>query len=373
MKIALLSFGDINNYGDTFFPYLAYNEIKKRISFAKIDLVTNVESDINGIKTKIFSLEMIRKYDAVIVVGGETIHDMDNEVWNPVYRSLGKENTNKTPSDIIFAWRNEKIPFKAWFSVGVPPLKDSTWPKMIDVLNQFDYISVRGVLSKKIVENDYIANNPNINITPDLGWLFPKYIKNDLETKKRICKRYNLQKFYKEPYIVVQFHDSTNPNIDEISRSLSKFKKDTGINIILLPFIKPWDDYKAMEPISIICGDDVILLPPDISFLDIGTILVNAKFFVGSSLHGAVTLLAQGKPAGIVHTWPGTKYQDMLGMQFRNKYFTNDWLNFEKMLYDLLAESKKKHDDLEYYSRFMEIKLCDSFDELCDKIKEKCV
>ena len=34
MKIALISFGDIYNYGDTFFPYLSYMEIKRRIPSA---------------------------------------------------------------------------------------------------------------------------------------------------------------------------------------------------------------------------------------------------------------------------------------------------------------------------------------------------
>jgi len=371
MKIALLSFADIGNYGDVFFPYAFAGELKKRIPYADIDYITNLPVDIAGVQSIQYSYEILENYDAAILCGGETIHNMDEGVWDPIYYRLSKGTFLGKPSDIVFSWTNANVSFKAWFATGVPPVQPSSWAPIVNSLNSLDYISLRGVLSKKIIENDYMGNNPNIDIVPDIGWVFNEYISEPKEIRKHIAEKYDLGDAFDRPYCIVQFHDSTWPPVKEVVSTLVMHQQKTGIPIYMLPIIKPWNDSEIMGYIRDASDQKLLLLPDNLSFLEIGSILLGSVYFCGSSMHGAITTLSVGKPAGVIHPWPATKLQDLFGAAYMPKLFINDWNRLGELMIRLDTETQQLSSYFTKYSEFIRTVLSWKFDEFCIQMQRK--
>ena len=79
IKIALMSVADMGNYGDMLFPFVARNELKRRIPNATFRFYTPTERDVDDEHCFAYDLAGLREYDpdAVIVVGGEVIHKFE--------------------------------------------------------------------------------------------------------------------------------------------------------------------------------------------------------------------------------------------------------------------------------------------------------
>lgn len=371
VKIALLSYGDIHNYGDEFFSYVFSRELLKRIPNAHIDIVTNIVTVLyGGVSTIAYSREEISKYDAVILVCGETIHDLDEAVWNAIYEKLSHGEYKGTPSNIVFDWADEKMPFKAWFAVGVLPVQQRCWSKIINCLHKLDYISVRGILSKKMIENAHMANNPNLDIVPDIGWLFPTYIDTSEKVYNSIREKYDLKNAFIEPYVVVQMHDSSLAPTQKVAQMLDIHYKKTGIPIYLLPIIAPWNDYETMMSIHELAGEGVTILPNNLSIMEIGAILCGCSYFCGSSMHGAITVMAVGKPASNIHTWYATKLQDLHGMMYTPKHFINNWECFGDTLMNLHNNKELLERQCLAYGDYARLILEQKIDEFCEILEK---
>lgn len=371
-KLAMLTFADIDNYGDTFFPYVFVEEMKKRLPGYTVDVLANQARKFGPVTCEEYNKKKLTQYNAVVLAGGEVVHDLDIGVWNSIYYPMTKGNLHFAPSDIVFNWTNLDIPFKAWFSIGVLPPQQSTWPKIINALNKLDYIALRGLVAKKIVENAMESHNPSLHIVPDMGWIFPHYIPTEDADKKRIECEAKVEGLFESPYLVFEAHMAAFPPAKQVASALMRIQEATGLRVIMLPLVRPWQDHQVMSYIMEASDGMLLLLHNNLSFLDMGTILTNAELYVGTSLHGAMTLLANGKPAGIIHPHSMTKYQDFLGMQMRLDFYENDWGQLEILVHKLLQERNdtNKMRQLKLYSEYMQLKLSDAFDELAIRIME---
>src|SRR5690554_110985 len=153
-KVAMLSFADIDNFGDILFSDVFESEINRRIPGVRIDFYTPTSFSCNGRSYKsLYEADNFTGYDAVVLAGGEVVHFYDERTWLPVYR---KKNINLgesfKPSDIVWTIADSKARFKAWLSVGVRPCEEMGTAKVLETVNRLDYVSVRGILSKKILE-----------------------------------------------------------------------------------------------------------------------------------------------------------------------------------------------------------------------------
>jgi len=366
MKIAMLSFADINNYGDIMFSHIFNLEMRKRFPDIKIDFFTPTEIELDGINYNGYLKERLEtNYDAIVLAGGEVIHLFDERTWIPIYEKQNKKILSTNASDIVWGWSDLNIPFKAWLSVGVRPFGDK-WDeeKIKTTINNLDYISCRGILSKKILEeSNFELFNPKINLTPDLGWIFPNYIDNLGLRGKLYCN------YIKENtnYLLFQVHNITEKEGKDISEKLLRIKKEYGFEILLMPVIHLWEDEKYLNQINHFSNDEFLVLPNNLTVIEMLDIILNSKMTITSSLHVAITALADGIPASVFNKWQGSKFQDLYGLQFRTNALFSDISQFDAV-FSLLNFESENSNSLIQYSKYMKSKLADVFDDFSNKM-----
>ena len=146
----MLSFGDIDNYGDIFFALIFENEVKKRIRNVQIDNFAPFGGIFSGVIYKKYEIEELNKYDAVVLAGGEIVHKRNERTWDPIYSKRKMSLSEKNYSDIVWKMHYSTPKFKAFFSVGVLPLEcENDRKELNNIINELSYFSVRGLLSKK--------------------------------------------------------------------------------------------------------------------------------------------------------------------------------------------------------------------------------
>ena len=371
IRIAFFSFADIDNFGDILFSHVFKMEIEKRIRNAHIDFYTPTKYHVEGIDYIAYSREKIKQsvYDALVVFGGEVIHLYDNRTWKPIYQKKNQKLETELPSDVIFDWTDFPEPYKAWISVGVRPIVDeSDVFKIQRALNNLNYVSTRGNLSKKILENlDLQYNNTKIEITPDLGWLFPNLL-NFTNTKGKLYRRHISSRIKK--YLVFQINSIDADEAEKIAKYLLEFQKNNNYKIVLLPVIRPWEDYKYLKMIYNTVPGEFLLLDNNLSMLEIADVIVHSSLVVTSSLHANITALSVGIPGGIINKWQGTKLQDLYGHQFRLDKLEHDIDQIPNLLSKLLKEMDQTI-SLRIYAEFMKIRLGYLFDQLVANITNK--
>lgn len=370
MKIAVLSLADIDNYGDTFFPYMFRAELLKRLPKARIDLFTNIPFDSGIYRTQAYSPEAVADYDAIILAGGDTIQRLDQEEFGPIYAKLSSNVFSGRPSDIVFSWLELQKPFKAWFAVGAHPNILNYRTDVEEAFAKLDYLAVRGIIAKKILENNLICNNEKILIVPDLGWLFPEYINATKLKPKAILRKHGGPKIPSRPYAVFETYQEKDVPVERIAQTLIDFQEKSGVRILLVPFIRPWSDFKMLSQIYEASDGMLSLVPNTLSFLETGSVLKGSEFYIGASMHGAVTCLAYGKPAGNILRWTAPKLQDLHGMRSRTDCFANEWEQLGPMLDMLNQEKKSGKAERAAYSSYMRSRLCREIDGLAKRILE---
>ncbi|MDE1208101.1 polysaccharide pyruvyl transferase family protein [Tenacibaculum larymnensis] len=368
MKIAFFSFADIDNFGDILFSHIFKMELEKRVNNLSIDFYTPTDYSVEGIDYIAYTREKIEKgkYDALIVFGGEVIHLFDERTWKPIYKKNNQMLETELPSDVIFDWTDMSEPFKAWISVGVRPIEnEADYNKIQKAIEDLDYVSARGNLSKKILENQKLqVNNSKIEITPDMGWLFPNLL-DYTNTRNTFYKKY----IKEEKYLVFQINNITKEEAKEIADYLYEFYEKEGLKIVLLPVIRPWEDYKYLNMIYDEYPSHFLLLDNNLSILEIADILIHADLVLTSSLHANITALSAGIPGGIINKWQGTKLQDLYGHQFRLNMLKHNLSEIPSLLQDL--EKEKQTQSLKLYAEFMKQSLVIVFDNLIENMKNK--
>ncbi len=367
MKIVLTSVADIHNYGDTLFPFIARQEIKKYIPDVQFRFFTPTDCIIENEKFYAYSKEALLDWapDAVITIGGEVIHKYDQLVWKDMYNDV-----SNPPSRVFFDWIELKNIYKAWFSVGALDFDNIDSGIKSSELNNLNYIGVRDLLSKKKLENKIaLYHNENISIVPDIGWIFPRFFKNPKKCIKKISKLYNI-KLKSDNYFVfnVNWTSFDVHKIENILNILKDFSKNTGLKIVIINAIK---SYKKIDfdINSYLKSSRTGVYLEDLSLEEIGSLLVSCRFFVGSSLHCAITSLAAIKPAGLIHQYPLTKFQSLYGHMMMTDLFTTQWDNLPQILAKMYDFNKKKRKALKEYVSFMQTMFDYKLKELITNIK----
>jgi len=365
-RVAVFSFADIDNYGDILFSWVVRSELRKRRPDVITDFYAPTDCWIEGEYYHGYTRDRIDgQYDALILAGGEVVHFFDQRTWEPIYQRRELSVLSERASDVVWDWASCRAKLKAWLSVGVRPFEDEHNPAKVEsVLHNLDFISTRGILSKKILEGGaWSAYEPRIQVTPDLGWLFPRLAEevdiDETEFKSRLVKDGD--------YAVFQFHNITKAEAGEIARVLKRFKMETGINVVLLPVIHLWNDREPMQWIVEASGGDLLMPSGKQGPFEIANIVMGAELVLSSSLHVAITALAAGIPAGIFNKWPGTKFQDLMGLQMRSQHFIR---NIDHIPYaiEALLKERAQPQRLITYSKFMTSTLDEVFDGIVVKL-----
>lgn len=365
IKIAMFSFADINNYGDILFSHIFKKEVLSRVPDAEVIFYTPSDAVVEDTNYISYTREKVNgKYDALVLAGGEVVHLYDTRTWFPIYEKSNLSVASAKPSDVVWDWAGCEAGFKAWFSVGVRPFEDDTNQEKIDkTIQNLDFVSVRGVISKKILENKVEYYNSKIGVTPDLGWLFPEFLE-----KSGKFGEYYAKHIKSERYVIYQVNAINEKEAKIIADALSRFEESSDLKVYLLPVIHPWEDEKYLQLIETYSEGKIKMLPATLSTLEIADIIVHAEIVLCSSLHTAITALAFGIPAAIINKWQGTKLQDLFGLQFRTDYLSNDFSKTYEILNKLYCTKDEQRKSLELYAAFMKERLRIAFDNLCFNI-----
>src|SRR5690606_32472920 len=95
----------------------------------------------------------------------------------------------------------------------------------------------------------------------------------------------------------------------------------------------------------------------------------HSQIAITSSLHVAITALADGIPASVFNKWQGSKLQDLFGLQFRTDYLFNDFVHFRRVSEKLIHE-KEKSRAVKMYADFMQQKLSEVFNDIAVKLEK---
>ena len=360
-KIAIMSVADILNYGDTLFSFVARQEILKRLPNAEFRFFTPTSSVIEGETFYGYTRENLEifKPTAILVIGGEVIHKYDKVVWHEMYKNINKPILSDNVSDTFFDWLDYPC-FKAWFSVGVLYFNDGNKIDLTN-LNKLNYIGVRGILSKKNLELNLLTSNSKIKMVPDIGWLFNRYFSDYKMQLDTLEKNLGLSILDKK-YVVFNINHTSiqKHKIEKVKNILNNFAIDHDCYIFLLPIIK---SYKDTEDLIGFKASHIFLLPDNLSLKETGALLMGAWFYIGSSLHAAITTMSNFKNAAIIHDVQLTKFQDHFAHSMRIDFWDNNWLNIGTIL-EKLKETPLL--SLKKYAEYMSITIDEKLDELCN-------
>ncbi|MEV4773881.1 polysaccharide pyruvyl transferase family protein [Microbacterium sp. LWH12-1.2] len=362
-RVAIFSFADIDNYGDILFSHIVRRELQLRRDDLIVDFISPTEARVGDEWYRAYDRDEIDgKYDALVLAGGEVVHFFDRRSWDPIYERRGVSVPSGRASDVVWDWADLQSRTKTWLSVGVRPFEDQADPSRVAAtLDKLDFISVRGVLSRKILEGgEYLEVDDRIRVTPDLGWLFPRLLRPEsggLESPPAALTA------PEEPYAVFQFHNITEAECSRIAEMLREFKDATGLRVVLVPVIHLWNDRASMQPIIDAAGGEIEMPDEKLEPFEILRIVAGATVVMSSSLHVAITALACAIPAAVFNKWPGTKFQDLFGLQMRAGMFIRSVEDIPAALTGLLAE-RDNPVALRSYRDFMAASLDRTFDEL---------
>jgi len=363
IRIAIMSVADILNYGDTLFPFIARQEILKRLPNAKFRFFTPTNAVIEGETFYGYTRENLEifKPTAILVIGGEVIHKYDQIVWHEMYKNISKPVLSDNVSDTFFDWIDYPC-FKAWFSVGVLYFNDQVKIDL-DEISKLNYIGVRGILSKKNLEKNLLQTNRQVDIVPDIGWIFKRYFGNyekvllDLEIKLNIS-------LLDKKYIVFNINHTAiqKDQFNIVKNVLNDFAINNNCEILLLPIIK---SYKDSDDLVNLATKKIHLISEYLSLKETGSLLMGAWFYLGSSLHAAMTTMSNNRNAAVIHNVTLTKFQDLFSHSMRLSFWSNNWSDIENIL-NKLKETPSF--SLSKYTDFMSTMIDEKLNDLCQRI-----
>ena len=374
IKIALMSVSDIQNYGDILFPFIARQEILKNLPDTNFRFFTPTEFDFEDEHFYGYTKQALMEYnpDAVLVIGGEVIHKYDDTTWNKIYKTVQNPILSNKVSDTFFDWIDLEKIYKAYFSVGALLRYSDINYLNLDDLKNLDYIGVRGLYSKKNLEKNLWTINPKIEIVPDIGWIFNRLCPDYNKVIKEVAQKNNI--ILEDNRYIIFNTNSTAINEEQIpyvKNKLQEFAEKNNIKIYILSITKTYNEIDTLKQIE---SENCKLLPESLTLIEKLAVLCGARFYIGSSLHSAITTLSMSKPAILIHRVPLQKFQDLYNHSTFTEYLNdiNGWDNIDKLL--ILAEkdfcNTEKRNVIHNYVQFMSSAFDLKLNLLCNNIKK---
>jgi hypothetical protein len=299
MRIGLLNYADVRNFGDVLFPLVLAQEIGARLPDSRIDFVTPTGSSWAGMRSTRFDEADLTSFDALILGGGEVVHRHDDMLRN-IYARFGLTSIER-PTDIVFGWTNSCVPYKAWMALGAPEPDERTRRDIFDAMQGLHYVGARGSNSAERLRR--IRPTAEVQQTPDLGWLFHRLLRGH---RTAVCET-------ADAYIAVQavkFGD-----VKQAVAGLRAVSRRTGLKIVLVPLQRCWKDVELLKTTCEISENEFFLVDDAMSDLDKLAIIEGATLYIGQSMHGFISALGRSRLAGLCK-WGGA--DDKVGELLRD-------------------------------------------------------
>ena len=353
MKIAILNYADVRNFGDVLFPLIVAHELSKRLPDAQIDYVTPTGSSWAGMTSIRLDAAELASYDALILGGGEIVHRAD-AMLSGIYSSFHLPSIER-PTDLVFGWASAPVPFKAWIGLGVPEPSADVVPDIRVAMSALDFVGVRGARSAERLRRAAPDVEAQVRQTPDIGWLFPRLLEG----------RNPLNAAIGSPYVAVQALGFID--VSSTAAALQRIARKTGLRIVLLPLTRCWQDVNPLRELRDAGNGAFFLVNDYVPDLDKLGILGAATLYIGQSMHGFIGAMSQCRPAGLCMRGADDKFKELLLDTEMQHLRVDSWDHVEELAERLVALPL----DVICRTRArIEAELDRLFDDVCDQMVE---
>ena len=361
MRIAVMHYADVRNYGDVLFPRVLAHELKSRLPDATFDFFAPTGDSCPPLNSRRFDQADPSLYNAVLMGGGQVVHRGD-DFLRQCYESY-RLSPIPNPTDMVFGWTDWDVAFKAWIGVGIPPPTGQAKHSIAVVARRLSHVSVRGTLSAAAFAS---ATDRQIDQRiPDLGWLFP-----GLAGRERWPVPISLsEQIGDSPYLTIQTlpWDAVKENTPHIIQTLDHLKNQWGLRVVLLPITDYCRDHQMMCHLNQAAGGRFVLLNPGLTYEERGRVLLDSKAFLGQSLHGLITVLASGSPAGAIMPHTGDpKFIESLEDLGLAHLRIDEWSQFAELARRICEQ---KQEVIAATARAAIQSLSNYFDDLAEQIR----
>lgn len=322
-RIAHVGAFDFENFGDLLFTDVLKSHLQKRIDVEEIICFAPKTCKMPNkaeIVHSVLELEdwiREKKIDAIVVGGGDLVHLRKIITYMPHVSEEGW-----VIYDVLYMWvipslvsLKYEIPL-AWNAPGVPLHFGETDKEIVSYLcGAVDYISVRDEEAKK--ELSVAVNKEKIKVVPDSVLSIKDII--SLDKARSIFEKLGLN-LQRGNYVFVQFNVSTPESDFKYYADALKFIMGrTGWEILIQPIGYACGDLDVIEKFKTAYEDEFIYPSEHYTQYEILSLIANAAFYIGTSLHGTIVSNSYGVPNIIVNSSHFNKIEGFIQMLGREE------------------------------------------------------
>ncbi|MDQ1504366.1 MAG: hypothetical protein QOD57_2093 [Actinomycetota bacterium] len=312
-RVALWGTFDVDNYGDHLFPRVAAHELRRRLPEAVVDAYspygwlhpTGLDGGRAASPLGPWSPERARRLAAshhlVVVGGGELIH-LNDPLLAPVYETTADELRRMAPSRFFVEGLGPDLEADCpvvWHGVGVPWAPDGDGARRLRAaLAPRPYVTVRDRHSAQRLAEAGV-DRP-VDVVPDSALLVERILPRELLRAR--LDRLRAGGGYPgpdSPALVVQGCGLLLPHLDAVVEATARWQaaRPVPLDVVVVETGPCRGDGVFADALErALETGPVRRLPAGASVEDLAAAIAGAGVFLGSSLHGAITALAYGRP-----------------------------------------------------------------------------
>lgn len=324
--VGLLGMSDTSNFGDTISPRIVTQELSKRLAHLEFRMLAPFGWELPhaatggavieplGAPTAERRAELASQLDALIIGGGEIVHDR-NHLFAARY-ALPAESQAATleavESRALSSWFIEGLGAAhearcptIWNCVGVPfVLTGDSQRAVCDSLARRSYISVRD--DRSLARVRAAGVEADVAVVPDLGFLVPRLLPLRVLQRRRAV--HHLMNWLPAgEYVLVQGNAATVPLVGQLCAAIDAALGETELAVVAIDTTRNLGRPAFVEAMMRRCPQPVRMVPGDLANEDVAALIEGARAVVSASVHASVTALAFGRPTVIVNVGDRSK------------------------------------------------------------------
>ena len=329
-RVALWGTFDVDNYGDHLFPRVAAHELRRRLPEAVVDAYspygwlhpTGLDGGRAASPLGPWSPERVRRLAAshhlVVVGGGELIH-LNDPLLAPVYGTTADELRRMAPSRFFVEGLGPELEVDCpvvWHGVGVPwaPTGDGA-RRLRAALAARPYVTVRDRHSaERLVKAG--VDRP-VEVVPDSVLLMDRIMPaGSLQARLDGLRQAGGYPPPGSAVLVVQGAELVLPQLAGVAAAVAAWKGE----VVIVATGRCRGDNLFADALEATVARRVWRLPDGAAVEDLAAAIAGGDLFLGSSLHGAITALAYGRPWILLNVFNDAKldgFGDLTGLAGR--------------------------------------------------------
>ena len=309
VRVALIGTFDVDNYGDHLFPRVAGHELGRRLpgaetcAFAPYGWLHPTDLDDGRASSPLgpWSPERARQLAAahhlVVVGGGELIH-LNDRMLAPVYGTTFEEMDRLAPSRFFVEGLGPEPEAECpvvWHGVGVPwtPVGEAAG-RLRTALAGRPYVTVRDRHSAQRLADAGVGTP--VEVVPDSALLISRIMPPE-SLRCRLEKLRDAGGYPGPggPVLVVQGCELLLPHLEGVAAAVAGWPAGGEVVVVETGRCRGDGAFSAALQRAL-RAVRLWRLPEGTAVEDLAAAIAGGDLFLGSSLHGAITALAYGRP-----------------------------------------------------------------------------